>query len=145
MLLSAQFQGFCRDLHSECVDYFVQGILSVPLQKALRTLLLQNRKLDVGNPNPGNIGADFGRFGIPFWESVEKLDLRNEGRRDRLEQLNNWRNAIAHEDFNPTILRTSILRLERVGEWRNACYHLASCFDEVMRTLLQKINGVSPW
>src|SRR5262249_27331696 len=28
----------------------------------LRNSLVDNRKLDRGNPNPGNIGADFGRF-----------------------------------------------------------------------------------
>src|SRR4051794_33029319 len=26
MLPSSQFQGFCRDLHSECVDAFVAGV-----------------------------------------------------------------------------------------------------------------------
>lgn len=26
VLLSSQFQGYCRDLHSECVDYLIQVI-----------------------------------------------------------------------------------------------------------------------
>ena len=26
VLLSSQFQGFCRDLHSECADYLVQTV-----------------------------------------------------------------------------------------------------------------------
>src|SRR4051794_1624106 len=61
VLLSSQFQGFCRDLHSECIDYIVAET-PIHLQIVLREQFLYGRKLDTGNPNPGNIGADFGRF-----------------------------------------------------------------------------------
>jgi hypothetical protein len=65
VLLSSQFQKFCRDLHSEAADYVAR---QVPM--AIRTIVLsrftESRKLDSGNPNPWNLGADFGRFGLPF-------------------------------------------------------------------------------
>src|SRR5688572_17317701 len=35
MLLSSQFQGFCRDLHSECVE-FILAAIPVPLQRITR-------------------------------------------------------------------------------------------------------------
>lgn len=145
VLLSSQFQGFCRDLHSECANHFVQSIPAGLLRTSLRNAVVQSRKLDKGNPNPGNIGDDYNRFGLPFWDEVRSLDLRNQGRQNRLEELNRWRNAIAHQDFNPAVLGTTVLRIQRVREWRTACHQLAQQFDEVMRAHLLAVNGYSPW
>lgn len=36
VLLSSQFQGFCRDLHSECVDYIAEAVTPAALQDILR-------------------------------------------------------------------------------------------------------------
>ncbi len=145
MLLSSHFQGYCRDLHSECVHHIVQQVPPA-LQNVLRGELLSDRKLDRGNPNPGNIGADFARLGLRIWDRVNTLDRRNDARKQQLEQMNNWRNAIAHQDFDPDKLggRTS-LRLEDVDHWRRACDHLARAFDGVMRTHLQALLGSPPW
>jgi hypothetical protein len=145
VLLSSQFQGFCRELHSECADYFVQSIPPGLLRSSLCNVLVQNRRLDKGNPNPGNIGSDYNRFGLAFWDEVRSLDLRNQDRQNRLEELNHWRNAIAHQDFDPAVLGATSLRLQRVRDWRNACRQLGVCFDEVLRFHLQQINGASPW
>ena len=146
VLLSSQFQGYCRDLHDECAIYFVQSITSRVLQTTLQSVLIHNRKLKTGNANPGNIGEDYNRFGLSFWNEVKNLDARNQGRQARLEELNVWRNAFAHQDFDPAKLGdVSILRLQQVRDWRNACDQLANAFEEVMRALLQTLNGVSPW
>src|SRR3954447_4959617 len=59
VLLSSQFQGFCRELHRECVDCLVQLMSPVGLRDAFERALVLNRELDFGNPNPGNIGSDF--------------------------------------------------------------------------------------
>ena len=104
VLLSSHFQGFCRDLHSECADHFVRSILVGLVRTAVRNALVEHRKLDKGNPNPGNIGADFNRFGLPFWDEVRKVDARNQDRQNRLGELNEWRNAIAHQDFKAAAL-----------------------------------------
>jgi hypothetical protein len=145
VLLSSQFQGFCRDLHSERADYFVQSIPAGLLRTAVRNALVENRKLDKGNPNPGNIGTDFNRFGLPFWDEVRNLDIRKQGRQNRLEELNAWRNAIAHQDFDPAVLGATVLRIQRVREWRSACSQLGHWFDEVMRSQLLAVNGNLPW
>ncbi len=132
-LLSSQFQGFARDLHSECVDHIVTGV-PVEYETILRTLLLRDRKLDKGNPNPGNLGADFGRFGFNFWSEVQVDHHGNDRRQESLAELNEWRNAIAHQDFDATRLGgTTTLHLHTVRAWRRALNRLAQSFDNVMR------------
>src|ERR1700691_2909600 len=53
MLLSSQFQAFCRDLHNECVVFLVQGLRPVEWSSIVRSALVRSRKLDHGNPSPG--------------------------------------------------------------------------------------------
>lgn len=146
VLLSSQFQGFCRDLHTECANLIASAVQPSILQSVMLDRLVQNRKLDSGNPNPGNIGSDFNRLDISFWNAVKTLDRRNEQRQSRLEELNNWRNAIAHQDFDPAKLggRTT-LPLAEVRRWREACEGLAKAFDAVMSQHLGAILGHSPW
>jgi hypothetical protein len=62
VLLSSQFQRYCRDLHTESVAHVVDAMAPASLQPIVRARFLQGRKLDQGNPNPGNLGADFGRL-----------------------------------------------------------------------------------
>jgi hypothetical protein len=104
VLLASQFQGFCRDLHSECVDCIVRSIAPPVFQAVLRAEFLLNRSLDRGNANPGAIGADFNRLGVKFWRRVYDDHPQNELRKQRLEQLIQWRNAIAYQDFDPLVL-----------------------------------------
>jgi hypothetical protein len=145
VLLASQFQGFCRDLHSECVDHLVRAI-PAPLQPVVRAEFTRGRQLDRGNAQPGSIGADFGRLGVRFWDEVETFSPQNAERRDRLEELNNWRNAIAHQDFDPARLgAATTLRLAQVRRWRNACRGLARAFDEVMRRHVHALTGAAPW
>src|SRR5262245_56081506 len=61
VLLSSQFQAFCRDLHSEAVDHLVQALAPATARIVLHARFTEGRQLDKGNPNPGNIGSDFGR------------------------------------------------------------------------------------
>lgn len=146
VLLSSQFQGFCRDLHSECARYLIRGATPANLIPILEAEFVQGRKLNKGNPNPGNIGADFARFGLKFWDHVLQLDPQNSLRKSALELLNEWRNAIAHQDFDMTKLGgIATLQLGQVKRWRVACDGLAVSFDEVMRQYLTSILGASPW
>jgi hypothetical protein len=145
LLLSSQFQRFCRDLHSEAADY----IASLAPQ-SIRTIILarftEGRKLDSGNPNPGNLGSDFNRFGLEFWAEIEKADPSNHSRRGQLEQLNLWRNAIAHQDFTKPELQGRLgVSLLDVFRWRRACNALTVEFEIVVSTHLQKISGADPW
>jgi len=144
-LLSSQFQGFCRDLHTECVNHIVS--LAFPnLQPIARTEFLWNRSLGRGNPNPGAIGTDFKRLGIDFWDEVYLQDMRNQRRRELLEELLVWRNAIAHQDFDSVALNGNpILHLSAVRGWRSALNALARSFDQTMCQYLQSLLGANPW
>ncbi len=62
VLLASQFQGFCRDLHTECADALVRAISHAAVQNILRGDLLLFRSLDRGNATPGAVGADFARL-----------------------------------------------------------------------------------
>ena len=144
-LVSAHFQGFCRDLHSECVVQLV-SIVPAPLQLILRTEFNWNRNLGRGNPHPGALGADFGRLGIELWTTVYALDTRNERRRRLLQELVDWRNAIAHQDFDPVVAGgPPTLRLDRVRAWRRAVGALAHSFDRAMYNHLRALLGGPPW
>jgi hypothetical protein len=147
VLLSSQFQGFCRDLHDECAGYLVAPVASLVLLATYRSNLLFGRKLDTGNANSGNIGADFNRFGVAFWPAVDADSPRNPARRLALEALNRWRNAIAHNAFTPDMYkgRRPSLHLVEVQEWRKACDGLARSFDNVLRAHLHSATGVVPW
>jgi hypothetical protein len=147
VLLSSHFQAFSRDLHTECVDHLVAPVVSMELRGMYRGSLVLNRKLDRGNPNSGNIGSDFGRLDLPFWPSVDAHRPQNPPRRALLDELNEWRNAIAHQDFAPAMLRGGrpALQLAQVQGWRRACEGLARSFDEVMYAHILGKTGTAPW
>jgi hypothetical protein len=147
VLLSSQFQAFCREFHSECSHHVVAAAPSPVLQAIYRSNLRHGRKLDTGNPNAANLGADFNRFGFSFWAAVDVEHPRSSRRRRLLEGLNRWRNAIAHHDFAPDMLRGGrpTLHLSAVQSWRKACDGLAQSFENVMRAHLLSVTGVSPW
>ena len=141
VMLAAQFQGYCRDLHTESVDYLVPKLTPKTFQASIRKMLTQNLQLKRSNAQPGSIGADFGRFGIDFWTEVEANDPRNVAGKIQLDELNRWRNEIAHQDFTSG----TVLRLNQVQAWRKVCQRLAKSFDEVMFQHLQGLTGTPPW
>jgi hypothetical protein len=157
VLLASQFQGFCRDLHSECRPFLLAAVPYQALKKACEQYFTRERKLDEGNANLSNINVDFSRFGLVFWDEVKKQDWRNRKRGVLLEALVLWRNAIAHHDFETTEkckkqakelgieLKEESLELEMVRSWRAACDGLAVSFDEVMRKHIESVVGRSPW
>jgi hypothetical protein len=102
--------------------------------------------MDHGNPNPGNIGEDFNRFGLLFWNEVHALDALNKRRRELLDELLRWRNAIAHQDFDPAKLGgVATLQLQTVRKWRSSVNRLAAAFDFVMRSTLLALLSAEPW
>src|SRR5437763_1104584 len=89
MLLASQFQGFCRDLHSECVDHLVAALAPpAALAPLVQAEFTRSRQLDRGNAQPASIGADFGRLGIDFWSEVESHHPKNRTRKVELGVLN---------------------------------------------------------
>ena len=145
VLLSSQFQGFCRDLHSECAESLLAA-MPARLRDVVNVQFSWGRALDRGNPNPGNIGSDFNRFGLAFWTAVLADHQHNDRRREYLDALNAWRNAISHQDFDPERLGgTTVLHLATVRQWRNSLNGLATSFDNVMGAYLGGLLGAPPW
>jgi hypothetical protein len=144
MLLSSQFQGFSRNLHSEAVDFLAVSPADPWPGGLLRVLMTRGRKLDHGNPNPGNLGADFSVIGMQFWDDVWRIDGRADARKDALEELNEWRNAIAHQDWTK-VGGDPNLRLGLVRRWRHACNGLARSFDRAVGMHLGAMVGRPPW
>jgi hypothetical protein len=73
LLLAAEFQGYARDLHNEAGNSFAilaaQG--NPTLETILKTRMTQNRQLDRGNANPGNLGTDFKILGLDLWGDLK--------------------------------------------------------------------------
>jgi hypothetical protein len=127
------------------VDHVVAAA-PAQLQGLLRTELLRNRSLLRGNPNPGAIGSDFNRLGIDSWPDVYALNARNERRRELLQELIDWRNAVAHQDFDPVAHGGDpTLHLPRIRAWRRAVNTLARSFDRAMYNYLGTLLGNAPW
>jgi hypothetical protein len=139
-LLSAQFQGFCRDLHSECVDHLLVNVTPIKLQKALREACVTKLSLDKGNPNQASLMSDFSRLGFDI------TTLFGAQRGLRLTLLNHWRNAIAHQDFDPAKLGNNAkLRLANVRDFRRLCNRLARMLDKISSRHILAITGQQPW
>jgi hypothetical protein len=147
VLLAAHFQGFCRDLHSECVDHILAVMAPPgPVWNYLQAEMARGRQVDRGNAQPSSIGADFGRFGLRFWPDMSTHDLKSLDWRNDLDLLNDWRNAIVHQDFTSPKLGGIInLRLKQVRGWRNSCRRLALAMDKVVGQHIATLTGKSPW
>lgn len=146
--LAAQFQRFCRDLHSECSNVVVAAAPAA-YQYVLDELLISGRKLDHLSAQPASLGSDFARFGLDLWSSVDQLDPRHRDRRRRLTQVVIWRNAIAHQDLrrasaDPLTASTAV-DPATVALWRRALDQLAGGLDRAMWAQLGTIVGRPPW
>jgi hypothetical protein len=115
------------------------------MRPIVRAEITRDRKLDRGNASPGNLGSDFNRLGLDFWDEVRTMNAKNSSRNRSLEMLNEWRNAIAHQHFDEAKLGTSTLGLAQVRSWRNVCNQLARSFDVVMRNHVRSVTGSPPW
>src|SRR5438309_108779 len=90
MLLSAHFQGFCRDLHTECVQ-IIAGAAPPTMRLMIQTQSVARRGLDGANPNFSTIQSDFDRFGLNI-QAALVADAANQPRITHLGHLNLWRN-----------------------------------------------------
>jgi hypothetical protein len=140
LLLSAHFQGFCRDLHSECAM-----VVSLRVRATLRALIQRqftsHRRLEHGNPNLQNLREDFERF--DFSLDLPAADAANAGRLTHLGELNRWRNVAAHHGTVPAGLPP--LTLPLLSAWRDSCDGLATSLDGVMYNEPRRILRRAPW
>src|SRR5206468_2778359 len=120
------FQGYCRDLYSECSQIVVARVRAT-LRELMLTQFSAHRKLDHGNPSIQNIREDFERFG--FTLDLSAADPANGPRLTHLGELNRWRNVAAHHGTVPLGLPALTLTLWRT--WRDSCDGLAVSLDAV--------------
>jgi hypothetical protein len=140
LLLSAHFQGFCRDLYIESSQVVVSKVRT-SLQDLIRDQFTAHLKLDHGNPNLHNLRADFERFG--FVLDLAAADPANPTRLPHLDLLNRWRNIAAHQTRIPQGLAP--LDLPSLRAWRTSCDGLATSLDAVLYNELRRILRRAPW
>ena len=139
VLLSAHFQGFCRDLHTESAL-----TISVRVRPSLRPLVqaqfTSNRALDHGNPNLQNLRKDYERFG--FMIELPAADPANPLRLQHLSELNKWRNIVAHHG---TVPPTGLPSTADLRDWTDSCDGLAASLDAIMYNELRRVLRRAPW
>ncbi len=141
MLLSAHFQGFLRDLYSECALAVMDG-LPVVFKLLLQSQFNASRKLDTGNPKYETIRDDFERFGLDLTSKLA-TDVAHPTRVTRINHLNAARNFAAHDK---NLLPPGVsLDLVSVRAWKTSCDDFVSELDRVMGDHLRTLLGKSPW
>jgi hypothetical protein len=141
--LSAHFQGFCRDLYTECSQIWIAAI-PVGLKATAQAQFSARLALEKGNPSHDNIKRDFNRFG--FLLSLQAAHALGPKRVTDLGHLNDWRNRAAHQGTRP--LGGGVppaLSLPTVQSWRTSCDGLATSLDNIMHAELLRIMGAAPW
>lgn len=140
MLISGHFQGFCRDLYSECSQLCAVAV-PASLRASVQAQFAAELRLNAGNPTVENIRRDFERFGFilnlagahPIWAT-------------HLGHLNYWRNASAHQKATPPPAGIpATLALPDLRAWRHSCDGLATSLDAIMDRELLRILGTAPW
>ena len=139
LLLSVHFQGFCRDLYTECTQIIASKVRPT-LQVLFQQQLTAHRSLDHGNPNIENLKKDFNRFGFSI--NIAAHNSANPARLDGLRELNKWRNIAAHHRVVPP---AGLPTHPSVQGWRNSCNDLATSLDDIMCNHLRKIVKRQPW
>jgi hypothetical protein len=143
MLLSGHFQGFCRDLYSECVQ-FCAGAAPIDMQTTIQAQFTEGLALSTGNPTIANIRRDFERFS--FILDLSGAAQGNAQRITQLGHLNYWRNHVAHQKATPPPQGVpAVLTLADVQAWRASCDGLATTLDDIMKEELRRILGAAPW
>ncbi len=149
IILVAQFQIYCRDLHDDAVDVHV-GAANPQQADVLRTLLTQGRKLDVQNPQPGALGSDFGRLGFQLIPTLKAEGTRTEEALQSLDVLVSFRNAIAHgneSEVGRLVAGGSIKEtLTSYRAYWRTLDRLVDTMDQVVaRELASGLGIPSPW
>jgi hypothetical protein len=141
--LSAHFQGFCRDLYTECSQICIAAV-PAGLQTTVQAQFAAQLALEKGNPSNDNLRKDFERFGILL--QLQAAHAMGHQHLTDLRHLNEWRNKAAHQGNKPPAAGApAVLTLPVVQGWMTSCQGLAASLDAIMRAELLRIMGVAPW
>lgn len=148
LLLAASFQYSCRELHTEAARFLAARVADERLSRVVEEALLTGRALARGNAHPRTLTDDFRRLDIDLWDELDQRDSRNKLRRSHLVDMNRWRNAIAHGDFDPAVqdpLGQAGRSLASLRTWRHSCSALLHELDAVVKQRLTELAGSRPW
>lgn len=138
--LSAHFQGFCRDLYTECSQACI-ATMAAGLQPTAQLQFFAHLAIEKGNPTYANIKRDFSRFGFSL-----NLPATNAQHVTDLGHLNGWRNKAAHQGSKPLGHGIPVaLSLSIVQGWKTSCDGLAASLDGMMYAEMRRITGIAPW
>jgi hypothetical protein len=150
--LSAEFQGFARELYDELADAVMRATarrVEPGIVVVLQRYFVEPRALDRGNAHPGALGSDFRRFGVELWPRMIARDQRTKTRQAHLDRLNQARNAIAHSDEGELAkLRRDGIRITMATArtWRRALDQLALSMDASLEDYFTAaFGGQRPW
>lgn len=141
--LSAHFQGFCRDLYTECSQTWIAAI-APGLMATAQAQFSARLALEKGNPTYDNIKRDFNRFGLLL--NLQVAQPAGPQQVTDLGHMNDWRNRAAHQGTRPLGGGVpAALTLPIVRGWKRSCDGLAFSLDGIMYAELLRIVGVAPW
>ena len=139
-ILSAHFQGFCRDLYTEAALSVGTRIRQIGLQPIIQAQFATGLKLEKANPTLDALAEDFGRFGIANLRAVIGIAPPADSHKAKLKLMNECRNKCAHgESAIPELL------LPNIQGWRDSCDWLASRLNAVVYDKLRKSFRSDPW
>jgi hypothetical protein len=143
MLVSGHFQGFCRDLYTECAQLCAAAVPAT-MRTTIQAQFAAELCLNKGNPTAEHIRKDFERFS--FLLDLAGAAPGNPQRVTHLSHLNFWRNVVAHQRAStPPPGAPVVLTLGDIQAWRASCDGLATSLDNIMRQELTRILGAAPW
>lgn len=140
VLLSAHFQGFCRDLYSEASQTVVSRVKRVGLRSIIKAQFVTEIKLNRSNPTLDVLTDDFRRLGILNLRTALGTSPPVEGYKGGLRAMNDCRNKCAHGA--PDVPE---LRLANIRDWRNSCDWFATRLNEIVYHTLRKAFRANPW
>lgn len=139
-LLSAHFQGYCRDLYTEASASVVGRIKQAGLRPIVQAQFAAGLRLDKGNPTLDALDEDFNRFGIADLRAAVGTATPADTHKGRLKAMNGCRNQCAHGE--PDIPELS---LANIRGWRAACDWLTVRLDAVVYDKLRAAFRAAPW
>lgn len=143
MLVSGHFQGFCRDLYTECAQLCAAAVPAA-MRTTIQAQFAAGLALNTWNPTNKSIRKDFERFS--FLLDLGGAAPGNPQRVTHLGHLNYWRNHVAHQNATPPPAGVpAVLTLADIQAWRASCDGLATSLDDIMRQELTRILGAAPW
>jgi hypothetical protein len=162
--LSAEFQGFCRDLHEDAAIHITESINLLPGNAKIAPVVLsalvrerslsvsaksrKERRLDTGNANVDALATDYSMLGMDLWADLsKKYPAKTPKWKTNLDSLNEVRNGVAHSDSVKLVRAHEEhgLTLETFRGWRSSLNGAVYAMDKVIKAYLLDLTGSEPW